>query len=80
MCILFPAVVSLHDARSVRSAGITITSSQATFLFPVFSQSWFCGKAIEWIQQEADGYDKGLKTLSDSLMQEKLKKVIPEAR
>lgn len=37
-------------------------------------------KAIEWIQQEADCYDKGLKTLSDSLMQEKLKKVIPEAR
>ena len=30
-------------------------------------------KAIEWIQQEADGYDKGLKILSDSLMQEKLK-------
>lgn len=30
-------------------------------------------EAIEWIQQEADGYDKGLKTLSDSLMQEKLK-------
>ena len=32
-------------------------------------------KAIEWIQQEADCYDKGLKTLSDSLMQEKLKNV-----
>lgn len=33
-----------------------------------------CNKeAIEWIRQEADGYDKGLKTLSDSLMQEKLK-------
>ena len=30
-------------------------------------------EAIEWIQQEADGYDKGLKILSDSLMQEKLK-------
>ena len=30
-------------------------------------------EAIEWIQQEADGYDKGLKVLSDSLMQEKLK-------
>lgn len=30
-------------------------------------------EAIEWIRQEADGYDKGLKTLSDSLMQEKLK-------
>ena len=30
-------------------------------------------EAIEWIQQEADGYDKRLKTLSDSLMQEKLK-------
>ena len=30
-------------------------------------------EAIEWIGQEADGYDKGLKTLSDSLMQEKLK-------
>ena len=30
-------------------------------------------EAIEWIQQEADGYEKGLKTLSDSLMQEKLK-------
>lgn len=30
-------------------------------------------KAIEWVRQEADGYDKGLKTLSDSLMQEKLK-------
>lgn len=30
-------------------------------------------EVIEWIQQEADGYDKGLKALSDSLMQEKLK-------
>lgn len=30
-------------------------------------------EAIDWIRQEADGYDKGLKTLSDSLMQEKLK-------
>ena len=30
-------------------------------------------EAIEWIRQEADGYDKGLKTLSESLMQEKLK-------
>lgn len=30
-------------------------------------------EAIEWIRQEVDGYDKGLKTLSDSLMQEKLK-------
>ena len=30
-------------------------------------------EAIEWIRQEADGYDKRLKTLSDSLMQEKLK-------
>ena len=30
-------------------------------------------EAIEWIRQEADGYDKGLKTLSDSLMQKKLK-------
>lgn len=37
-------------------------------------------ETIEWIQQEADGYDRGLKTLSDSLMQEKLKKVIPGAR
>ena len=30
-------------------------------------------EAIEWIRQEADGYDKVLKNLSDSLMQEKLK-------
>ena len=30
-------------------------------------------ETIEWLQQEADGYDRGLKTLSDSLMQEKLK-------
>ena len=30
-------------------------------------------EAIEWLQQEADGYDRGLKSLSDSLMQEKLK-------
>lgn len=30
-------------------------------------------EAIEWIRQEADGYDRGLKALSDSLMQEKLK-------
>ena len=29
-------------------------------------------EAIEWIRQEVDGYDKVLKTLSDSLMQEKL--------
>lgn len=32
-------------------------------------------ETIEWLRQEADGYDKGLKTLSDSLMQEKLKNV-----
>lgn len=37
-------------------------------------------KTIEWIRQEADCYDRELKTLSDSLMQEKLKEVIPEAR
>lgn len=30
-------------------------------------------ETIERIRQEADGYDRGLKTLSDSLMQEKLK-------
>lgn len=30
-------------------------------------------KTIDWIRQEAEDYDKGLKTLSDSLMQEKLK-------
>lgn len=30
-------------------------------------------EAIEWIRQEADGYDRELKTLSDSLMQESLK-------
>lgn len=30
-------------------------------------------EAIEWIRQEADDYDKGVKALSDSLMQEKLK-------
>ena len=30
-------------------------------------------ETIDWIRQEADGYDKGLKTLSDSLMQERLK-------
>ena len=36
--------------------------------------------AIEWLRQEADGYDMDLKTLSDSLMQDKLKKVTPEVR
>ena len=30
-------------------------------------------ETIGWLRQEADDYDKGLKTLSDSLMQEKLK-------
>lgn len=30
-------------------------------------------EAIEWLQQEADSYDRNLKTVSDSLMQEKLK-------
>lgn len=30
-------------------------------------------ETIDWIRQEADAYDRGLKTLSDSLMQEKLK-------
>ena len=29
--------------------------------------------AIEWLRQEADGYDRELKAVSDSLMQEKLK-------
>lgn len=30
-------------------------------------------ETIDWIRQKAEDYDKGLKTLSDSLMQEKLK-------
>ena len=30
-------------------------------------------ETIDWLRQEADGYDKDLKTLSDSLMQEKIK-------
>ena len=30
-------------------------------------------KTIDWLRQEADGYDKDLKAMSDSLMQEKLK-------
>lgn len=30
-------------------------------------------ETIEWLRQEADGYDKDLKAVSDSLMQEKLK-------
>ena len=30
-------------------------------------------ETIEWLRQEADGYDRNLKTMSDSLMQEKLK-------
>ena len=30
-------------------------------------------ETIDWLRQEADGYDWDLKTLSDSLMQEKLK-------
>ena len=30
-------------------------------------------EAIEWLRQEANGYDRNLKTVSDSLMQEKLK-------
>lgn len=29
--------------------------------------------AIEWLRQEANGYDRNLKTMSDSLMQENLK-------
>lgn len=32
-------------------------------------------EAIEWIRQESDGYDRNLKVVSDSLMQEKLKNV-----
>ena len=35
---------------------------------------------IEWLRQEADGYDRNLKAVSDSLMQDKLKKVTPEVR
>ena len=30
-------------------------------------------EAIEWLQQGADGYDRNLKAVSDSLMQEKIK-------
>lgn len=30
-------------------------------------------EAIDWLRQEAEGYDRELKTMSDSLMQEKLK-------
>lgn len=37
-------------------------------------------KTIEWLRQEADGYDRELKAVSDSLMQDKLKKVTPEVR
>ena len=35
---------------------------------------------IEWLRQEADGYDSNLKEFSDSLMHDKLKKVTPEVR
>ena len=31
-------------------------------------------EAIDWLRQEADGYDRDLKTVSDSLMQEKIKR------
>lgn len=37
-------------------------------------------ETIEWVRQEADGYDMGLKAVSDSLMQGKLKKDIQETR
>lgn len=30
-------------------------------------------ETIDWLRQEADGYDRGLKAVSDSLMQERLK-------
>jgi len=30
-------------------------------------------ETIDWLRQEADGYDRNLKSVSDSLMQEKLK-------
>ena len=30
-------------------------------------------EAVDWLRQEADGYDRDLKAISDSLMQEKLK-------
>lgn len=30
-------------------------------------------ETIEWLHQETDGYDRNLKAVSDSLMQEKLK-------
>lgn len=30
-------------------------------------------ETIEWLRQEADDYDRDLKAVSDSLMQEKLK-------
>ena len=29
-------------------------------------------KAVDWLRQEADGYDRDLKAVSDSLMQENL--------
>ncbi len=30
-------------------------------------------KAIDWVRKQADGYEKELKAVSDSLMQERLK-------
>ena len=33
-------------------------------------------ETIDWLRQEADGYDRDLKVVSDSLMQEKLKKLL----
>ena len=34
---------------------------------------WRNEETIDWLRQEADGYDRNLKSVSDSLMQEKLK-------
>lgn len=31
-------------------------------------------ETIDWLRQEADGYDRDLKAVSDSLMQEKIKR------
>ena len=33
-------------------------------------------ETIDWLRQEADGYDRDMKVVSDSLMQEKLKKLL----
>lgn len=57
--------------RAIRAWG-GCNANDVLWLNKVFD-IWRDEETIEWLRQGVDGYDRDLKTVSDSLMQEKLK-------